>query len=197
MNEFDFLFTFYGLLLGLALANSATGLADVWRGRDEIAIGICVPLLALVLLSFAMSQWYLAWNNRDALTIGQWPLIFAVGITLPFVFVSQAMTPRNPDRWESLDAYYLANRRVILGALTVSPVVSVLANVFYYQSGLKPLDMLRLVLVVAVPLAMMATTRRRNHILGLLAISGYYLFFRLFDGLEWIEWGIFRPLTAD
>ena len=32
MSGFEFLFSFYSLLLGLAVANVATGFADIWRG---------------------------------------------------------------------------------------------------------------------------------------------------------------------
>lgn len=34
MSGFEYLFTFYGLLLGLAVANVATGFADMWRSRE-------------------------------------------------------------------------------------------------------------------------------------------------------------------
>ncbi len=40
MGGFDFLFSFYSLLMGLAVARVATGFADMWRGRKTMVIGV-------------------------------------------------------------------------------------------------------------------------------------------------------------
>ena len=45
MNSFDYLFSFYGLLLGIAVANVALGFADMWRDCERIQVGTCPPLL--------------------------------------------------------------------------------------------------------------------------------------------------------
>ena len=45
VDSFDYLFSFYGLLLGIAVANVAIGFADMWRDCGKIAVGYCPPLL--------------------------------------------------------------------------------------------------------------------------------------------------------
>jgi hypothetical protein len=45
MNSFDYLFSFYGLLLGIAVANVALGFSDMWRDCERIQVGTCPPHL--------------------------------------------------------------------------------------------------------------------------------------------------------
>jgi hypothetical protein len=180
VDEFNFLFTFYGLLLGLALVNVTMGLADLWRGREDIRLGICGAMLALSILSFAVSQWYLAWGNRQALTVGPWQLLVCLGVTLPFVFVSQAMFPKQTDRWASLDDYYLEHRKVLLIALSVSPAVSVVSNVLLFRGTVTQSDVLRVAFTILVPIALTWSRNRWVHAAGLLVVSLFYLLVRLF-----------------
>ena len=54
MSGFEFLFTFFSLLLGLAVANIATDFADMWRERNTRMAGTSTVLLGLfILLSVA------------------------------------------------------------------------------------------------------------------------------------------------
>ncbi|WP_167309524.1 hypothetical protein [Brevundimonas naejangsanensis] len=47
LNAFEFFFSFYGLVLGLSVAVTATGLATAIQHRKKIQIGWLTPLLAL------------------------------------------------------------------------------------------------------------------------------------------------------
>jgi hypothetical protein len=124
MSGFDFLFSFYSLLLGLAVARVATGFADMWRGRKNMVIGISPILLGLFILFSAAQQWMLFWEARSVWTMGPWPILVSIGLALPYVFVSQAMLPREQDTWASLEDYYMAHSRVLIGALLVPPVIT-------------------------------------------------------------------------
>jgi hypothetical protein len=128
MNGFDFLFSFQSLLLGLAVARVATGFADMWRGRKDMVVGISPILLGLLILFSAAHQWMSAWEARSVVTMGAWPILVSIGITLPYVFVSQAMLPREQDTWASLEDYYMAHGRVLVGVLLLPPVISLSYN---------------------------------------------------------------------
>ena len=128
MSGFDFLFSFQSLLLGLAVARVATGFADMWRGRKDMVVGISPILLGLLILFSAAHQWMSAWEARSVLTIGPWPILVSIGITLPYVFVSQAMLPREQDTWASLEDYYMTHSRVLVGVLLLPPVISLSYN---------------------------------------------------------------------
>ena len=92
-RSFEYLFTFYGLLLGLAAANVATGFADMWRDRREIAVGVCAPLVAVIVLLGAMNLWLSFRGAQEAATLDGWRVISVAGIALPYVFIRRAMFP--------------------------------------------------------------------------------------------------------
>jgi len=98
MGGFEFLFSFYSLLLGLAVARVATGFADMWRGRKNMVVGISPILLGLLILFSAAQQWMSFWRGRAVLTMGPWQILVSIAAALPYVFVSQAMLPREQDR---------------------------------------------------------------------------------------------------
>ena len=128
MNGFEFLFSFYSLLLGLAVANVATGFADIWRGRRETLVGTHTVLLGLLILFSAAQQWMSFWGAREVLTMGPWQILVSIAVALPFVFISRGMLPREQDPWRSLDDYYMAHRRVLLAVLLIPPVASISYN---------------------------------------------------------------------
>jgi hypothetical protein len=128
VNGFEFLFSFYSLLLGLAVANVATGFADIWRGRRETLVGTLTVLLGLLVLFSAAQQWMSFWRGRDSLTMGPWQILVSIAVALPFVFISRAMLPRERDTWRSLDDYYMAHRRVLLAVLLIPAVASISYN---------------------------------------------------------------------
>jgi hypothetical protein len=170
VSGFEFLFSFYSLLLGLAVARVATGFADMWRGRGDTVVGISPCLLGLLVLFSAAQQWMSFWRGRDVLTMGPWQILVCIAVAVPYVFVSQAMLPREQDRWASLEEYYLTHRRVLLGVLLIPPIVSVfyncaLANYPDWSDG--PFDLAR----ICVPVLLMVWPKRWIHRLGLAALT--------------------------
>ncbi len=179
MDEFEYFFTFVALLLGLALANVATGLADVWRSRQEVRLGVCTPLLGLVVMSYAVSQWQILWGAREMLAMGPVSLILVLAVVLPYIFISQAMFPRRPEVWSTLDDYYLAHRGTLLGALIFSTAIALISNYFRFSEwGLVPL--VRTVVAVLAPAVAIYSANRWVHAAVLLAISAFYFTLRLF-----------------
>ena len=135
MTGFEFLFSFYGLLLGLAVANVATSFADMWRDRNATPVGVAPPLLGLFILLAAAEQWASFWGARDALTMEPWEMLTSMGMALPYIFVSQGMFPREQRGWASLEAYYLAHSRVLMAVLTIPPLVSLGYNLAFNPYG--------------------------------------------------------------
>jgi hypothetical protein len=170
MNGFEFLFSFYSLLLGLAVANVATGFADMWRSRRETAIGTLGALLGLLILFSAAQQWMSCWGARDALTMGPWQILAIIAIALPFVFISRAMFPRDEDEWSSWDDYYIAHRRVLLTILLIPPVVSIWYN-FAHGNVPDAWGALYRALQLGVPVLLILCPTRVVHRIGLAAMT--------------------------
>ncbi len=57
MSAFEFFFSFYGLILGLAVVEVLTGFSRAMRARTRIRLGIVTPLLALFILLDLISFW--------------------------------------------------------------------------------------------------------------------------------------------
>lgn len=179
MDEFEYFFTFMALLLGLSLANVATGLADVWRSRQEVRLGVCTPLLALVVISYAVSQWQVVWDARETFAMAPVFLVANLAVVLPYIFISQAMFPKRPENWSTLDDYYLAHRGTLLGALIFSTAIAVTANYGLFSDwGLFPL--IRILVAVLAPAVAIYSANRWVHAAVLLAISAFYFTIRLF-----------------
>ncbi|MEA3058082.1 MAG: hypothetical protein QOF34_897, partial [Sphingomonadales bacterium] len=130
MGSFDYLFSFYGLLLGIAVANVAIGFADMWRDCEKIRVGTCPPLVASSVLLGGMNVWLQMWLTRPYVTVNGVQMLAAAAIALPYVFVSRAIFPGAEDEEErSLEEHYLRHRKIILVLLAVPTIVSVSSHV--------------------------------------------------------------------
>ena len=171
MSDFEYLFSFYGLLLGLAVANVATGFADMWRDRQAVAIGMCVPLLAFIVLFGSMNVWLVYWNARQAVTFDVWRILSAAGVALPYVFVSRAMFP-SADQKRGLEEHYMEHRRVILFALAVAPMVSAASNLLLNNGSYDLWGGAWIAARILLPLLLTAFDNLRVQRLGLAAVMG-------------------------
>jgi hypothetical protein len=170
MDGFNFLFSFYGLLLGLAVASVTTGFADMWRSHERLPVGRALPLLGLFILLAAAEQWVSFWQSRNSLTMGSWELLTGLAMALPYIFVSQAMTPRDHDaRWASLEDYYETHRRTLLAVLSVPPVISFVFNVTF--GGLSVVDAIEYGLRFGIPALLIAVNKRWVQHIGLIGLS--------------------------
>jgi hypothetical protein len=165
MSGFEFLFSFYSLLLGLAVAGVATGLADSWRPRAQTGFGSTTSLLGLLVLLNAARQWLSFWESRDVLTMGPWEVLVCMGMSLPYIFISQAMFPQERGNCIDFDGYYLQNSRPLLLALLIPPVVS-----FSYNVALQGFDWSYVntyALPLLVPIVLVFSKRQWLHRIGL------------------------------
>lgn len=172
MSGFEVLFTFYGLLLGLAVANVTSGFADLWRRRKKWQIGIAPSLLGLFILLAAAQQWMSFWGARDTLTMGPWQLLTAMGMALPYIFVSQAMFPADDEFVGSFEDYYLRHSRVLQAALLVPPLISFAYNVAFLPAKVGFLDAIADYAMIfglraAIPIVLMIWRHRWIHRIGI------------------------------
>jgi hypothetical protein len=176
MSGFEFIFSVAGLLFGLAVANLATGYADVWRDRARRPIGVLTVLLGLVLILSICHQWLSWWGAREVLTPNPFMIFMTILVGAPFVFLSQAMFPRPSDDWGSHDQYFLEHRHVMLGILAVSPVVSMAFNLI---AGNIPdwLRALYYLLTIAIPILLIFFRSRWLQIAGLAALAIFLLIY--------------------
>ena len=172
MGAFDYLFSFYGLLLGIAVANVAIGFADMWRDCGKFAVGYCPPLLGVIVMLGGMNVWLTMWHVRSDVTVGAWQMLAATGVAMPYVFISRAMFPgqeENPER--SLEEHYLKHRKLILLLLAVPVIVQTISKLLL--DGLRDVGWEHLWMVVRIvwPLALIPFANRAVHRAGLAGLN--------------------------
>jgi hypothetical protein len=178
MTGFEFLFSFYGLLLGLAVANVTSSFADTWRRRGKWKMGIAPPLLGLFILLAATQQWVSFWAARDSLTMGSWEMLTSMGMALPYIFVSHAMFPVDLNEGGSLEDHYFRQRPILLGALLVPPLVSLSYNILARPPLPGFVDYILLIAGgygprLAIPVVLLVSRHRWVHWIGMALLSAW------------------------
>ncbi|MGU3456157.1 hypothetical protein ACLBV5_07550 [Brevundimonas sp. M1A4_2e] len=138
MQEFDALFAFYALLLGLAVANVASAFAEMYKARGRVMIGWTVPLLGALVLIAACQQWLSLFRAQAGVRLGAVELFICLAMALPYIFISQVIRPRY-DEVASLETYYAQHRRVIVGALLIPVLASTIVNIVYILKLNEPI----------------------------------------------------------
>lgn len=171
MTPFQSYYSFFTLLIGLAVAAVARGFGTLWQTRQRTRVGYLTPLLAAFLLLDMSRFWLALWARQEIAPLGPVALASILCVTLPYVFVTTIIFPDDVAEWQSLDDYYDAHSRVIFCALLVSKVAGYAADGVLFKTSLRVHDLPGIALVV-VPLALLAVFGRRSiHRIGLAMLT--------------------------
>lgn len=150
MSNFDFVFTLFGLLLGLSLAEVLGGFGRALQKRRKVRIGWLAPLLGLVVLLDVSSFWLVAWAVRDAIPIAYFPMMCGVLICGLYYLVATLVFPHDLHEWTDLDLYYFAHKWQVIGGVIGCNALALGALV---ALGINPLDDLHAQVSVTIFLA--------------------------------------------
>ena len=114
MSAFEFFFSLFGLILGLAIATVISGLSDLYRQRERVAIGWLTPMLALFVLCDLSTLWVNAWTGLSAISVAYGPFFSALIIAGIYFFAASMVFPKTTSDWPSLDDYYMSHRRFVI-----------------------------------------------------------------------------------
>ena len=117
MGDFEFLVGFYGLLLGLIVAEIASKLADAIDEHRKRPIGLLTPLLTIVVLGDITSFWMWAWSERHDVTMGWQTVYLSTALGIVYFLSAALIYPRTSGRWKSLDEHYWVRKRLVIGGL--------------------------------------------------------------------------------
>lgn len=117
MSGFEFVFSLFGLLLGLALAEGLGGLAKAMKARHRVRIGWPTALLALFVSCDLVTFWAYAWSVRDAVS-ATFPTLFFGFVVCGIYYLAAALVfPDDPEAWGDLDGHFMRHRREVLGGM--------------------------------------------------------------------------------
>ena len=120
MDAFNFVFSLFGLLLGLALAEVLGGFGTALDSRREVRIGWLTPLLGLIVLFDVASFWSVAWDVRKAIPPRYFSLLCGLVITGLYYLIARLTFPRPRGERPDYDAHYFANKRWVLGGIVLA-----------------------------------------------------------------------------
>lgn len=121
MSAFEFFFSFYGLILGLSVAEIITGFARALRTRQSLRVGWLTPLLAVFVLMDLASFWAGAWLLLQSIQITYAFLIAGLTIAAVYYLSASLVIPHDFAAWPSFDDYFDRHKsQVMLGVVTAN-----------------------------------------------------------------------------
>lgn len=121
MSAFEFFFSFYGLLLGLSVAELVGGFARVLHERDRIRFGWLTPALALFVAIDIVTFWNQAWVIFRGAPFNSFLLLVCLAIAATFYVAASVTFPRvsaeGAHERVDLDAHFWAHRKLVFGCI--------------------------------------------------------------------------------
>ena len=120
IDKFSFFFAFYGLILGLAVAELLGGFAGMVRDRAIKKIEPQTALLALLVFILICATWIDAWDQLKSVSLdfaGLWaPIVLATS----YYLAASVVFPRDPAEFGRLGTYFAERKRFIVALLFLS-----------------------------------------------------------------------------
>ena len=189
MDDFEFVFALYSLILGLSMVELLGGLGRAIEARfaaeatrEKFAIGWLTPLLAIFVMLDLLSFWSAAWLARGDILVSNKALMAVAAFASVYFLAARLVFPSHPEGFANLDVHYFRVRRIILGLL----LVLLGAQLGYYASLpdlaanlARPAAWIMTVVLVALMAAAMWVEDRRWSIAILAALVARYVFIYL------------------
>jgi hypothetical protein len=136
MTNFEFVFSLFGLLLGLSLAEILGGFAKNLKRHGLKRVGWLAPMLSVFLLYDITTFWLTSWRIRDVVPVGMPSLVVGLCVTGLYYFAAVLAWP-DPETSEphakplvrgGFDLWILARKRAILLSVVACNVLGTLAS---------------------------------------------------------------------
>ena len=186
MNDFEFIFVLYSLLLGLSLVELLTGLGRSLEMRlvgnkAEPSVergGYLTPLLAVFVLLDLLSFWIFAWRVRDLISVSPRGLLAVMAFASGYFLAARMVFPSTATDFRDLDAHFHRIKRVVMAML-----LALLAVQWFYlllagdnnAAMIHPLNIAMTLLLVALMLGVMVVRSTRWSAFLLLLLIARYL----------------------
>jgi hypothetical protein len=128
MTSFEYVFSLFSILLGLALAQVLRGFADVVETGPRLRIGWPTFLLALVVMSDITLFWRVVWQARSHMPDTSTALFVTLIISGLYYFAAVLVFPRKIAGRNELDTHFLAQKEKVLGCLLTANLIAYAAR---------------------------------------------------------------------
>ena len=134
MDDFSFYLSYYGLILGLSVAQVAGGFLNAIGARHRVKIGWLTPALAVFIFLDITSFWIFAWAIRSSITISWASMYLGLLISIVYFMASGLVFPRKIDEWPDLDDYYWKHKRWVIGGILIPNLISITQTTIYHPA---------------------------------------------------------------
>jgi len=180
MTTFEFVFSLYSLLFGLALAQVFGGFGNTLQERHKLKVGCLTPLLGLFVILDLTSFWEIGWQMRDITRPYFLFLICCVLVAGIYYLAARLVFPRNFVEWPDFDVYYFRHKQWVYGGIllcNVAAVVGLLVVPSARPFMRSPIGFVNFLTYFVLLIALLAVrTRRASVVLLLLMLSRYAVF---------------------
>ena len=137
MSAFEFFFSFYGLLLGLSVAELVGGFARVLHRRKAVRFGWLTPLLAVFVAVDIATFWNQAWAIFRFAPFNMALLVVSLAVAAVFYVAASVTFPRDQTDKAStdLDDHFWAHRRTVFLCVLIANLIVVV--VFFANAGIS------------------------------------------------------------
>ena len=124
MSVFEYVFSLYSLLLGLALAHLLSALAKVVEARDKVRLGWPTALLALQVMLTLAIFWEIAWRARNAVPDNSAALFASLIICSLLFFGAVLVIPSDVVRYKDLDTHFFKEKSSVLSCIFLANLIA-------------------------------------------------------------------------
>ena len=186
MSAFEFFFSFYGLLLGLSVAELVGGFARVLHERQRVRFGWLTPLLAIFVAMDVATFWSQAWTIFQGAPFNLSLLFVGLVVAATFYVAASVTFPRVTaegvgDRVD-LDQHFWAHRRLVFTCVLAANLIvaALLSTLMSVNTGFAEISTPRLWIGMAIFVLGTATAafapRRRVAVAALIVVVAYSVF---------------------
>lgn len=162
MTIFEFVFSLYSLLFGLALAQVFAGFGNTLQERHKLKVGWLTPLLGLFVTIDITSFWAIGWEMKDMFRPDFLYLLCGVLLAGIYYLAARLVFPRNFVEWPDFDIYYFRHRQWVFGGILFCNLVALLVSVALGSRFFRsPLGVANLV-TYFIPLVALLVVRNRR-----------------------------------
>lgn len=189
MTVFEFVFSLYSLLFGLALAQVFGGFGNMLQERHKLKVGSLTPLLGLFVIIDLTTFWEIAWQLKDPIEqLQRLPVLILIpGVILAGIYylAARLVFPRNFVEWPDFDVYYFKHKNWVFGGILFCNVVAAVVLTALGKPFIRlPLGIANDLTYFALLIALLSVRNKRGNIILLIlllvryAVSLYSVSFR-------------------
>ena len=196
VTVFEFVFSLYTLLFGLALAQVFGGFGNTLQERHKLKVGWLTPLLGLFVIIDLTTFWEIAWQLKNTVEQLQRPpvLILIAGVLLAGIYylAARLVFPKNFAEWPDFDLYYFKHKKWVFGGTLFCNIIAVVVLTAVGKPFIRlPLGFANDLSYFALLIALLAVRNKRANIVLLLLLL---LRYAVFPVLGLLQIGVHRQL---